>query len=372
MFDYLAFYQEYSIDLTKLKRDYEKNPLKKVVSKNILGKVHKIWQLPEKEDLQYLYIVKNIPRKVLAEFFNIKEEVLQVFLARLSVKKPKELMLENSLNGLKKLHGVTKDGKLKISQETLEKRKQTCLKKYGGPGPACSKEVRQKMQETTLKNYGVKHALQNKKLKQKAEKTTLKRFNVKNASQADEIKQKKIETTLKHYGVENPFQAEVVKKKIEKTTLKRYGTKNPMQNKDVIAKGYKTKKINGTMNTSSEEEEIYILLQQKFKNIERQYRSEKYPFRCDFYIHEIDLYIEYQGNWTHGKEPYDASNKKHIEKLKEFQSKALKKDSPNQYESVIKVWTVRDPLKRETAKKNNLNWLEFFNMDQFLNWFSNI
>jgi len=36
------------------------------------------------------------------------------------------------------------------------------------------------------------------------------------------------------------------------------------------------------------------------------------------------------------------------------------------YEIAINVWTVRDPLKRETARKNNLNWLEFFTLDEFL------
>lgn len=34
------------------------------------------------------------------------------------------------------------------------------------------------------------------------------------------------------------------------------------------------------------------------------------------------------------------------------------------------LWTHRDVLKRETAIKNNINYLEFFNMNQFNDWFN--
>ena len=41
----------------------------------------------------------------------------------------------------------------------------------------------------------------------------------------------------------------------------------------------------------------------------------------------------------------------------------------NQYVNGVNVWTHRDPLKRETAKNNNLNYLEIFsvNVDECLN-----
>lgn len=41
----------------------------------------------------------------------------------------------------------------------------------------------------------------------------------------------------------------------------------------------------------------------------------------------------------------------------------------NFYKNVINVLTIKDPLKRKTAKYNNLNWIEFFNMKQFNEWF---
>ena len=35
----------------------------------------------------------------------------------------------------------------------------------------------------------------------------------------------------------------------------------------------------------------------------------------------------------------------------------------NFYDTAIETWTQRDPLKRKTAKENNLNWVEIFSND---------
>lgn len=81
----------------------------------------------------------------------------------------------------------------------------------------------------------------------------------------------------------------------------------------------------------------------------------------------MNLYIEYQGTWTHGKHPFDKTNEEDIERLNIWKNKNTKF-----YKSAIEVWTIRDPLKRKTAKDNNLNWIEFFTMEEFLNWYKDI
>ena len=87
----------------------------------------------------------------------------------------------------------------------------------------------------------------------------------------------------------------------------------------------------------------------------------------------MDLYIEYQGYQGHGDEPFDPNNQKHIEILNEWKECAKIRESKlkkrSQYSDYIKTWTIGDPLKRKVAKENNLNWLEFFNMNQFLDWY---
>lgn len=100
-------------------------------------------------------------------------------------------------------------------------------------------------------------------------------------------------------------------------------------------------------------------------NVKRQYKSEKYPFACDFYIVNKDLYIEINFHWTHGFEPYDIY--KHVEMLNEWVNKSKTSDF---YKNAINVWTIKDPLKRKTAKDNNLNWIEFFDIKQFDEWFN--
>ena len=132
--------------------------------------------------------------------------------------------------------------------------------------------------------------------------------------------------------------------------------------------------LHGTHNTSKIEKEIKSLLKQKFSKVITNKRMPLYPFKIDFYIPEIDIYIEYQGHWTHGDEPYDPNNVEHqkIVKFWEEKSKEInyKNKTKDEYKSAIKTWTIRDPLKRQTAKENNLNWIEFFSFKEFMDWFS--
>lgn len=166
------------------------------------------------------------------------------------------------------------------------------------------------------------------------------------------------------YGVENPFQVDKNKEKIRNTCIERYGVVNPNKNRRILNKGLETKKRNHTVNTSKPENEVYEKLLTKFKRVYRQYKSNEYPFLCDFYIRDLDLYIEYQGNWTHGKHPFDSNSIEDAIIVEEWNKKATR-----YYKSAIDVWTKRDPLKRKTAKDNKLNWIEFFSMEEFMNWF---
>ena len=63
--------------------------------------------------------------------------------------------------------------------------------------------------------------------------------------------------------------------------------------------------------------------------------------------------------WTHGKHPF---NKNDIELLETWKKKAEKS---NFYKKAIYTWTISDPLKRKTAKDNNLKYLEIFPKDSF-------
>ena len=141
-----------------------------------------------------------------------------------------------------------------------------------------------------------------------------------------------------------------------------------MQNKEVRNKVDITKHKNGTFNTSKPEQEVKRLLEKKFPNVQYQYKSEKYPFNCDFYIPELDLYIEFQGTWTHGKHPFSESVED-LETLDKWKTESITSEF---YKNAIEVWTIKDVEKRKIALQNNINWLEFFTIDEFLEWYNSI
>ena len=54
----------------------------------------------------------------------------------------------------------------------------------------------------------------------------------------------------------------------------------------------------------------------------------------------------------HGKHAYNSENDDDIKLLKIWEDKSK---NSKQYEYAIKYWTIKDPLKRQTAKDNNIN-----------------
>ena len=117
---------------------------------------------------------------------------------------------------------------------------------------------------------------------------------------------------------------------------------------------------------SRPEDRTHEALVKIFPKVKRQYKSERYPFYCDFYIPDIDTFIECQYGVFHGPGEYDPTNEEHQKYLKEIQEKVK---ISSWYERIINTWTYRDPLKRKIAKENNLNYLEFFSEEEFNEWY---
>ena len=116
-----------------------------------------------------------------------------------------------------------------------------------------------------------------------------------------------------------------------------------------------TKRRNRTFNTSQPEEDYYSYLVDRYgaDDIIRQYKDERYPFRCDFYVISKDLFIELNSHWTHGEAPYDETNPEHQRIRAELEQKAT---TSKFYEVALKVWTEIDVLKQRIARENNLNY----------------
>ena len=354
-------------DLCKLSRDYWNEALM-------------VGELPVKNDFEFLYHTLNLPGVVIREYFGISS--LDRWLNIFGFKKTKEQHQENIRRMNMRKYGV--DNPTKIP-EIRQKITDTCLKRYGVDNGAKLESSKQKTKETTMRKYGVENAMFSVELKQKLYETNYKKFGCKICTQNEEIKQKmrdhvpemlkKMEkTNLEKYGVKQVLSLDYVREKGTQTNLKKYGCAHASSSQYVRQKVYETQKRNGTFTYSKKEIYINEQLEQVFgsKDVIHQYRTQIYPFIADFYIISLDLYIEYQGYWKHGKEPFDPNNPKHIEIIESWKGRSQeinKKGLPKtDYLAAIDTWTKTDVKKRTWAKDHNLNWIEFFNMKQFENW----
>ena len=292
------------------------------------------------------------------------------------------------------------------SDEIKQKIKQTCLEKYGVDNYAKSKESKEKVKQTCLKKYGVEYSWQSNECKQKIKQTCLEKYGVDSPLKSKEIRNKCKLTCLEKYGVDNPAKLEENKEKVKQTCLKKYGGLAPICNPDIknqikqtclekygvdnYGKSLKHKtnmstimlsdemqkhrysimSKNNTFNTSKEEDEVYEFLSQ-YIDVTRQFNgSSKYPFCCDFYIEDLDMFIECNFHWTHGGHPFDPSSIKDQVKLERWKAKQTK-----YYNNAINVWTKRDVEKRNKAKEENLDYKEFWSLKElkefFIDYFEN-
>ena len=247
--------------------------------------------------------------------------------------------------------------------------------------PVCGKKVifigGKKMYR---KHCSTKCSSLDKNVQNKSKETCINKYNVPYSFQSENNKIKSKQTKLERYGDENYTNRELsvkntnyklVYKHLKETNLKLYGYENPFENKEFIKrntskysyiKRENTRRKNHTFNTSIPEKESYNLLKEKYSDVKYQYRSELYPFNCDFYIPNLDLYIECNYHWTHGGKPFE-NTKEDQQKLELWKSKNTK-----YYNIAIKTWTIRDIYKRNLVKQNNINWIEFWNINELKNW----
>lgn len=216
-----------------------------------------------------------------------------------------------------------------------------------------------------------------KEVRNKNKQTNLRLHGTENGAQSKASKEKYIKHIQEKYGdasITNAWQAKEVKKKIADICIKKYGVANygqlsshinRLKRRDVIDKREATKRCNHTFNTSKPESMSHKLLEEKYPDVIYQYKSEAYPSSCDFYIPSLDLYIECNYHWTHGGHPFTGSIEDN-KKLAKWQSHNTK-----YYDNAIHCWTVRDVRKRQTAKANKLNYIEFWSLGDLKSWLTN-
>ena len=240
------------------------------------------------------------------------------------------------------------------------KSRKTCLEKYGVEYYGQTVEARKAQSErmranldvfmsksraSMLKRYGVKYSWESAALRGKAQATMRERYGSTCYVQSDEYKErldsimdKVRQTNMSCYGAPFYVQSDEYKQNVD----------------DIQSRIIATKRQNGVLNTSAVEKHV-----KGFDDFESQYNNDsRYPYLCDFYDKERDLFIEVNASWTHGYHWYDAEKDAAVC----TRWKAKSEDS-TYYANALEVFTKRDVEKRETARVNNLNYVTLWDSD---------
>ena len=227
-----------------------------------------------------------------------------------------------------------------------EKRKIKMLEHYGVENQFQRPEIIQAIQNTSLEKYGTKNPMQSEEIKEKSKKTVFERYGVYYTGAIKESREKARKTCLEKFGVTSTLFLKSVHEKSNnyESQIKRANT---IRNKIHTGKSKIEDKINQ-----------WLLETYGNENIKFNYIEERYPFKCDFYIKQYDLFVEINAHWTHGRHPFDENNQEDIDLLNLWKSKNTKF-----YNCAIKVWTKSDIIKQNMAKEHNLNYLAIYSND---------
>ena len=164
-------------------------------------------------------------------------------------------------------------------------------------------------------------------------------------SSLDPIVQQKLKQTNQSlYNVDVGFQTELcIKNSHSEETMKKH-------KQTMLHNGWKRSKLEETLIDFFDTNNIKYLHNQN---------TVQYPWKCDFYLPSLDLYIEVNGYWTHGGHFFtnSKSDKIQLSKWKQLEQKY-------RYSNAIKVWTDYDVKKKKCVIKNNLNYVVLWNKNQ--------
>lgn len=282
-------------------------------------------------------------------------------------------------------------------KDKLVKMQKSCLDKYGVKNPYQIKQVKKKaldfykdfqkvqernkkIEQTKFSKYGYKCNFSSKDTKLNGRATCKKKYGNEEIFKTNHFKEATKNTYLNKYGTtsfsKTPQFKDLFKNKEwskqrelkkQRTLMSKYGCKNTNNVPGVKEKRLQTLHKNNSFNKSCPEENCYGILKDKFPDTIRQYKDERYPFNCDFYIPSKDLFIECNFHWTHGGEPFDENNQQHIKRLEFWRSK-----DTVFYKKAEEVWTKRDKDKIKTFIDHNLNHKIFYTEEEFIEWINNL
>lgn len=197
------------------------------------------------------------------------------------------------IKGIEKKHNTTN-----ITYISPEKRKQTCLKKYGSEYIGNSEYQRNNMK----KYWASLSKTERQQIIKKSKQTCLKKYGVDNYAKTVEFKEKFTKTMLTKYGVKHALQYQPFFNKIKEsdTYLKKPYT---LPSKKIMyVQGYENKFLDYVFNNNLLKEneiihEPFSIIYETPDKIKKYY----YP---DFYIPKLNLIIEIKSSYTERNDKY--------------------------------------------------------------------
>lgn len=224
----------------------------------------------------------------------------------------------------------------------LEKREKTIVEKYGSL-EAYHKILGQKFVDYAIKTYGVENVMEVEEIRQKIREVCIEKYGTEFPMTLKEIQQKAVHTNRVRYKHDYHMQTDEYKQFLSDTSV------------DRVRKCIETMKRNGSYRTSKVEEKMYSSLCNKYgsEDVLRQYVEERYPWKCDFYISSIDLFIELNAHWTHNDHPFDNNSEDDRKILEKW---ICNSETSQYWETAVNVWSKYDFDKIARANQNKLNY----------------
>jgi hypothetical protein len=243
-----------------------------------------------------------------------------------------------------------------------KKQEDAMLEKYGVKHVTQSVELNQKRKETCLKRYGSDTPFQSNEIQQKVRDNTLEKYGVVSTALLPEIRVRQIKTRQEKYGVDFLFQSDAVQEQIEVNTRGRNNGKMLSQrhisndtflklgNKEWMEEQYVTNKrsttsisaelnvtdstvskylrfhdipVNTTQYRSTSEREIESFIRSIYSGpVITATKKVIHPQELDIYLPELHLAIEFNGLYWHREQHLGKSY--HIDKTNKCASMGVR------------------------------------------------
>jgi len=126
------------------------------------------------------------------------------------------------------------------NQEIKERRKESCIKKWGVDNPSKVEEIREKVKKKNREIFGVDYPLQSPCVMNRNKEYFIEKWGVDNPSKVKEIREKANNTIKNKWGVEHIMFSDDIKIKNKEYFIEKWGVDNPSKVKEVRDKAIKT------------------------------------------------------------------------------------------------------------------------------------